>query len=70
MELSTLCVDAAIVSFEPMSAFVLARLPNLIATQHIGGRLKKARRRMGETAILGLVDYFMPYPGEHPFEGR
>ena len=48
----------------------LLRLPNFIATPHIGASAEEARWRMGETAIQGLIDNFIPEPGRFPFEDR
>jgi len=61
---------AAIDAFavEPPDDDELLALDNFIATPHIGAGSEEARRRMGETAIEGLVDNFLPVPGEYPFD--
>lgn len=61
---------AAIDAFavEPPVDDELLRLPNFIGTPHIGASAEEARWRMGETAIEGLVDNFLPEPGRYPFE--
>jgi D-3-phosphoglycerate dehydrogenase len=61
-------VDAFAV--EPPTDDELLRLPNFIATPHIGAGAEEARWRMGETAIEGLLDNFLPEPGKYPFEDR
>jgi phosphoglycerate dehydrogenase-like enzyme len=63
---------AAIDAFalEPPSDDELLNLPNFIATPHIGASAEEARWRMGETAIDGLTDNFVPEPGLFPFEDR
>jgi phosphoglycerate dehydrogenase-like enzyme len=58
-------VDAFAV--EPPEDDELLNLPNLIATPHIGAGSEEARWRMGETAIEGLTDNFLPEPGRYPF---
>lgn len=61
---------AAIDAFavEPPDDDELLNLDNFLATPHIGAGSEEARRRMGETAIDGLVDNFLPMPGEYPFD--
>ena len=63
---------AAIDTFaiEPPADDELLNLPNFIATPHIGAGSEEARWRMGTTAINGLVDNFIPEPGQFPFEDR
>ncbi|HZF29582.1 MAG TPA: NAD(P)-dependent oxidoreductase [Gammaproteobacteria bacterium] len=61
-------VDAFAV--EPPTDDELLSLPNFIATPHLGASAEEARWRMGETAIDGLVDNFLPEPGIYPFEDR
>ena len=63
---------AAIDTFavEPPTDDELLNLPNFIATPHIGAGSEEARWRMGETAIEGLVNNFVPEPGRFPFEDR
>jgi phosphoglycerate dehydrogenase-like enzyme len=63
---------AAIDAFalEPPTDDVLLNLPNFIATPHLGASSEEARWRMGETAIAGLTDNFLPEPGRYPFEDR
>jgi D-3-phosphoglycerate dehydrogenase len=63
---------AAIDAFavEPPTDDELLRLPNFIATPHIGAGAEEARWIMGSTAIDGLVDNFLPEPGSYPFEDR
>lgn len=53
---------------EPSTNDGLLRLPNLIATPHIGAGSIEARWQMGVTAIDGLTDNFIPVPGRAPFE--
>lgn len=53
---------------EPPTDDRLLRLPNLIATPHIGASSVEARWEMGLTAIRGLTENFIPVPGKHPFE--
>lgn len=53
---------------EPPTDDRLLRLPNLIATPHIGASSIEARWEMGATAIRGLTDNFIPVPGKYPFE--
>jgi phosphoglycerate dehydrogenase-like enzyme len=55
---------------EPPDDDELLNLPNFIATPHIGAGSEEARWRMGETAIEGLTDNFLPEPGRYPFENR
>lgn len=53
---------------EPPTDDKLLRLPNLIATPHVGASSIEARWEMGITAINGLTDNFIPVPGKYPFE--
>lgn len=53
---------------EPPTDDSLLRLPNLIATPHMGASSIEARWEMGTTAIRGLTENFIPVPGRHPFE--
>ena len=55
---------------EPPTDDDLLRLPNFIATPHIGAGAEEARWLMGATAIDGLTDNFLPEPGVPPFEDR
>lgn len=55
---------------EPPDDDELLRLPNLLATPHIGAASQEARWAMGTTAIAGLTDNFIPEPGVYPFEDR
>lgn len=55
---------------EPPDDDELLNLPNFIATPHIGAGSVEARWRMGETAIDGLSDNFLPDPGRYPFDQR
>jgi D-3-phosphoglycerate dehydrogenase len=55
---------------EPPTDDELLRLPNFIATPHIGAGAEEARWLMGSTAIDGLTDNFLPEPGTYPFEDR
>ncbi len=55
-------------ALEPPIDDELLNLPNFIATPHIGAGSIEARLRMGITAMEGLVDNFLPEPGEYPFE--
>lgn len=54
-------------AIEPPEDDELLNLPNFIATPHIGAGSEEARWRMGETAIEGLTDNFVPEPGRYPF---
>ncbi|WP_068111048.1 NAD(P)-dependent oxidoreductase [Tropicimonas marinistellae] len=53
---------------EPPTDDRLLRLPNMIATPHVGASSVEARWEMGVTAIQGLTDNFIPVPGRYPFE--
>ena len=53
---------------EPCTNDRLLALPNLIATPHIGASSIEARWEMGNTAIRGLTENFIPVPGKFPFE--
>ena len=53
---------------EPSTDDELLRLPNLVATPHMGASSVEARWEMGITAIKGLTDNFIPVPGKYPFE--
>ena len=53
---------------EPPTDDRLLRLPNLIATPHVGASSVEARWEMGITAIRGLTENFIPVPGKYPFE--
>jgi len=53
---------------EPPTDDRLLRLPNLIATPHVGASSVEARWEMGVTAIRGLTENFIPVPGKYPFE--
>jgi D-3-phosphoglycerate dehydrogenase len=55
-------------AIEPPTDDDLLRLPNFIATPHIGAGAEEARWLMGTTAIDGLTDNFLPEPGAYPFE--
>jgi D-3-phosphoglycerate dehydrogenase len=55
---------------EPPEDDALLRLPNFIATPHVGASTAEARWAMGTTAIEGLTDNFLPEPGVYPFEDR
>lgn len=62
------CIDAF--ALEPPTDDELLRLPNLIATPHIGASSAEARFLMGKTAVDGITDNFLPQPGVYPFEDR
>ena len=51
---------------EPPADLELVRLPNFIATPHIGGAAEEAALAMGRAAITGLDDNRIPEPGIHP----
>ena len=51
---------------EPPADLELARLPNFIATPHIGGAAEEAALAMGRAAINGLEDNKIPEPGVFP----
>jgi len=51
---------------EPPADLELVRLPNFIATPHIGGAAEEAALAMGRAAIAGLEDNRIPEPGVHP----
>ena len=55
---------------EPADDDELLNLPNFIATPHIGAGSEEARWRMGTSAIEGLMNNFIPEPGQYPFEDR
>ncbi len=57
-------------AIEPADDDELLRLPNFIATPHIGAGSIEARWRMGTSAIDGLKNNFAPEPGHYPFEDR
>jgi D-3-phosphoglycerate dehydrogenase len=57
-------------AIEPPTDDDLLRLPNFIATPHIGAGAEEARWLMGTTAIDSLTDNFLPEPGTYPFEDR
>jgi len=54
-------------ALEPPEHDALLKLPNFIATPHIGASSEEARWCMGVTAIEGLKDNFLPEPGVYPF---
>ncbi|HZF14776.1 MAG TPA: phosphoglycerate dehydrogenase [Steroidobacteraceae bacterium] len=62
------CIDTFAV--EPADDDELLRLPNCVATPHIGAGSVEARWRMGTSAIEGLTHNFIPEPGQYPFEDR
>ena len=51
---------------EPPVDLELAKLPNFIATPHIGGAAEEAALAMGRAAINGLEDNQIPEPGVYP----
>ncbi|HEX9702250.1 MAG TPA: NAD(P)-dependent oxidoreductase, partial [Rhodospirillales bacterium] len=51
---------------EPPADLELLRLPNFVATPHIGGSAEEAILAMGRAAILGLDDNRLPAPGQFP----
>ncbi|MBI2978711.1 MAG: phosphoglycerate dehydrogenase [Rhodospirillales bacterium] len=51
---------------EPPADLELARLPNFIATPHMGGAAEEAALAMGRAAINGLEDNKIPEPGVFP----
>jgi D-3-phosphoglycerate dehydrogenase len=53
---------------EPADDDELLNLENFIATPHLGSGSLEARLRMGESAIDGLSNNFLPEPGVFPFE--
>lgn len=65
-DIAAAAIDAFAV--EPPEDDELLSLDNFIATPHIGAGSEEARRRMGQTAIEGLTDNFLPEPGRYPFQ--
>lgn len=51
---------------EPPQDLELLRLPNMLATPHIGGSAEEAVVNMGRAAIAGLDDNRLPEPGIWP----
>jgi D-3-phosphoglycerate dehydrogenase len=56
-------------AIEPPEDDELLNLDNFIATPHIGSGSLEARLKMGESAIAGLTNNFIPEPGRYPFDG-
>ena len=52
---------------EPVENDELLNLENFIATPHLGSGSLEARLAMGQAAITGLTNNFLPEPGVYPF---
>jgi len=64
--LAAACIDAFAV--EPPTDDELLNAPNFLCTPHIGGSAEEARMAMGQAAIDGIADNFLPEPGVFPFD--
>ena len=51
---------------EPPTDYHLMRLPNFLATPHIGGSTDEAILAMGRAAIDGLDEHWLPVPEQRP----
>ena len=63
--LAAACIDTFAV--EPPTDDRLLNAPNFLCTPHIGGSAEEARLAMGQAAIDGIEDNFLPEPGVFPF---
>lgn len=65
-KIAAACFD--VFAIEPPTDDEMLRLPNFLATPHIGGSAEEARLTMGRAAIRGLTQNFVPEPGVYPFD--
>ena len=64
--LAAACID--VFAVEPPTDDELLNAPNFLCTPHIGGSAEEARMAMGQAAIDGIADNFLPEPGVFPFD--
>lgn len=53
---------------EPPDSFDLMRLPNFLATAHIGAGAEEAWQAMAEAGMRGITENAVPEPGVYPFD--